>query len=831
MSERVIEPVADAADDDRHPLDVVAEEFARSCRAGEHPSVSDYAQRHPKLADELRDLLPSIAMMEKLKNSRRSQGSGVATAPRIERIGDFRIVREVGRGGMGVVYEAVQESLGRRVALKVLSTSATLDPTRLQRFDQEARAAARLHHTNIVPIFGVAEQDGVHYYVMQLIEGQALGDIVKSLAVGHPSRTESLRRDGDGSSAAAGSANGPSASSGGEAWTPIAAVTAAPGNARFARYYWRWVARVGQQVAAALHYAHQQGVLHRDVKPANLLLDARGTVWIADFGLAKVGDDSNVTRTGDIVGTLQYLAPEALKKRADLRSDIYGLGLTLHEMLTLKPPYGDSHPGELIRRISTTDPPRPRSINPAIPRDLETIVLKAVARDPDHRYQTAADMAADLEAFLQDRPIRARRARVSERLWRWCRRNRAVASLAAAAIVLALVAIVVGWVGYANTRRALAGESMRRTEAENATSRAEKNVALSLQAFEEIFNNVSQQETFQPQDMPPRRDPNGPRQSQSAVDAGMLQSVLNFYDRFAQQNSTNPALNAEAARSYRRVGDLYRWLDEDDKADPAYERSASLYEALLSKDPARRDYARGLAESASALVSSRGAADAATRDKQVPRLRSAIKILEPVTSSDPSAPEESHALARACYALGMSMEQGGKLDEAENAYRRAISYGTRPPPPDRPGPPPSLERMEATFSLAALLSNSNRNDESARLLRGTIDEVTAERPPPRDGPRRPMPPAIGEGLARLYEALAEVSSQMGDAPAAVQATAQAERVREETQRPPRRDGGGGPRDGPPNGGPHNGPPGGGQRDGRPGGPPDHRPPGGGGGPP
>jgi serine/threonine protein kinase len=193
MSERVIESESDADAEGRHPLDVVAEEFARSCRAGEHPSVSDYAQRHPDLADELRELLPSIAMMEKLKNSRRSQGSSVATAPRIERIGDFRIVREVGRGGMGVVYEAVQESLGRRVALKVLSTSATLDPTRLQRFDQEARAAARLHHTNIVPVFGVAEQDGVHYYVMQLIEGQALGDIVKSLAVGHPSRTESLR--------------------------------------------------------------------------------------------------------------------------------------------------------------------------------------------------------------------------------------------------------------------------------------------------------------------------------------------------------------------------------------------------------------------------------------------------------------------------------------------------------------------------------------------------------------------------------------------------------------------------------------------------------------
>ena len=296
---------------DRHPLDVVAEEFARSCRAGEHPSVSDYAQRHPELAGELRDLLPSIAMMEKLKNSRRqSLSSSVAAAPRIERIGDFRIVREVGRGGMGVVYEAVQESLGRRVALKVLSATATLDSTRLQRFDQEARAAARLHHTNIVPVFGVAEQDGVHYYVMQLIEGQALGDVVRSLATGHPARLDALRGTRSESSVAV--APSSSTSSAGEAWTPVGGApgSTGTGNPRFARYYWRWVARVGQQVAEALHYAHQQGVLHRDVKPANLLLDARGTVWVADFGLAKVGDDSNVTRTGDIVGTLQYLAPE-----------------------------------------------------------------------------------------------------------------------------------------------------------------------------------------------------------------------------------------------------------------------------------------------------------------------------------------------------------------------------------------------------------------------------------------------------------------------------------------------------------------------------------------
>jgi serine/threonine protein kinase len=792
----------ESADVDRHPLDVVAEEFARSCRAGEHPSVSDYAQRHPELADELRDLLPSIAMMEKLKNSRRqSVSSSVATAPRLERIGDFRIVREVGRGGMGVVYEAVQESLGRRVALKVLSATATLDSTRLQRFDQEARAAARLHHTNIVPVFGVAEQDGVHYYVMQLIEGQALGDVVRSLATGHPARLDALR--GGRSDSAGTVAPSPSTSSGGEAWTPVGGTpSAGTGNARFARYYWRWVARVGQQVAEALHYAHQQGVLHRDVKPANLLLDARGTVWVADFGLAKVGDDSNVTRTGDIVGTLQYLAPEALKKRADLRSDIYGLGLTLHEMLTLRPPYGDSHPGELIRRISTTDPPRPRAINPAIPRDLETIVLKAVARDPDHRYQTAGEMAADLESFLQDRPIRARRARPTERLWRWCRRNRAIASLSAAAIVLALVAIVVGWVGYANTRAALAGESNRRSEAEFATRRAEQNVQLSLQAFEDIFNQVSQQEAFQPQGPPPRRDPNAPpgRQAQPAVDATLLQSVLDFYDRFAKQNATNPALNAEAARSYRRVGALYRWMGEDEKADQAHERSASMYEGLLVADPHRRDYARGLAEATSAspyVRSGDAGAAALARDRQVRRLRSAIAVLD--NSGDQAPPEENRALARAFHSLGTGLKQGGQIDEAEASYRRALDIDRHMPPPDRPGPPPGMDRAEITLSLASLLSESNRDDEARRLLRETIEDIETDHSP-RDGPRRPPRPFPGDVLGRLYEALADVHRRLGDNAAATLATQQAIRAHASAQQRPDR------RDGPPPDGPRDGPP-------------------------
>jgi serine/threonine protein kinase len=756
---------------------------------------------------------------------------------------------------MGVVYEAVQESLGRRVALKILSTAATLDPTRLARFDQEARAAARLHHTNIVPVFGVAEQDGLHYYVMQLIEGQALGDVVRALATKHGSRSGAApetkeNRRGTGltdastsvgsspSSAAQASSSGANDPS---TWDPVARLGGKTTDSRFARYYFRWVAKVGLQVAQALQYAHQQGVLHRDVKPANLILDGKGAVWIADFGLAKVGDDSNVTRTGDIVGTLQYLAPEALKKQADLRADIYGLGLTLHEMLTLRPPYGDSAPAELIRRIANEDPPRPRTVNPAIPRDLETIVLKAVARDPDHRYQTAGALAADLEAYLADRPIAARRASPAERLWRWCRRNRAVAALSAAVLLSTLMALVVGWVGYVNTRSALAGESQRRTEAEvarraadEATRRAEQNVRLSLAAFEEIFNRVSAQENdgdAQPAP-PPRRDPNaGPTrrpqgQSASSVDVTMLQSVLTFYDRFARENATNPALNLEAARAYRRVGDLYRWLDKHDDADAAYGRAASMYDELLKLDPARHEYARGLAESASAIpfpavtavtaaagpAGSGDKVDAALVATQVRRLRAASGVLESSTGVDAGLPEV-RPIARALHALGAWQERAGDATAAEQSYRRSIACWARAAsapggPPERNGPPAALDRADVTMSLAKMLEKSNRDKDAQQALKETMAAVATEMSP--DGPRRPPRVPTAEPLVRLCDALVEVSKRLNDSATATAATQQAARFRQMAQRMnhdgPRGDG---PPDGPRRGPPLDGPPGGG----------------------
>jgi WD40 repeat protein/tetratricopeptide (TPR) repeat protein len=306
--------------------------------------------------------------------------------PTTEAWGDFRIVREIGRGGMGVVCEAYQGSLNRHVALKFLPERGDL-----ARFRREAKAAARLHHTNIVPVFGVGEYQGRPYYVMQYITGRGLDVVLDE-------RSAASRPLGE-----------------------------------------REAARLARQAAEALAYAHAQGVIHRDIKPSNLLLDEQGTVWVADFGLAHdASDTESLTRTGDFLGTLRYVAPERLSGQGDERADIYGLGVTLYELLCGRPAYAEADRAALAQRLLNHDPPRPRQVAPGIARDLETIVLKAIARDQAHRYATASALAEDLRRFLEDRPILARRASLLDRSVRWCRRNKLVASLLGALLLVFL---------------------------------------------------------------------------------------------------------------------------------------------------------------------------------------------------------------------------------------------------------------------------------------------------------------------------------------------------------------------------------------------------------
>jgi serine/threonine protein kinase/Flp pilus assembly protein TadD len=410
------------------------EELTDKLQAGEPIDLDCYAREHPEYAEQLRQFAPAIEWMVDLGTA----GAEPADLPESERLdhsphpgplGDYRVIRQIGRGGMGIVYEAEQLSLGRRVALKVLPFAAVLDARQLNRFKNEAHAAAQLHHTNIVPVFSVGCERGVHYYAMQYIDGQPLSELIRDLR-------RLARKEPEEDHAP------PSRSS----TVPHAALPTDHSNNP--KEFFRTITRLGVQVAEALEHAHQTGVVHRDIKPSNLLLDTKGKIWITDFGLAQCRPDAGLTMTGDLLGTLRYMSPEqaqAHRAAVDHRTDIYSLGVTLYESLTLEPAFPGDDRHELLRRIATEDPKVPRQINPMMPVDLETVVLKAMSKNPASRYGTAQELADDLERFLADRPVLAKRPTVVERTRKWARRHRSVVWSAGLVAATALILGAGSW--------------------------------------------------------------------------------------------------------------------------------------------------------------------------------------------------------------------------------------------------------------------------------------------------------------------------------------------------------------------------------------------------
>lgn len=462
-----VKPDSESGVDIPDALGVLAEEFIQLYRSGMNPDIEAYCKEHPECASRIRDLFPMLLLVEDCGVSFKSSESESNTYPNTntslpERIGDFKIVREIGRGGMGIVYEAEQQSLRRRVALKVLPTSATLSPSTVERFRRESRAAARLHHSNIVPVFGVGEDDGLHYYVMQYIQGVGLDQVLSELAESR--RTHLLGKRGSKVESKADLDSESKAKSS----TSVTQSKSNNSTGSEDRHYWNRVAIIGLQLANALHFAHMQGVLHRDVKPANVLLDSDGLIWLTDFGLAQASDDADLTRSGDIVGTLRYLAPERLHGDGNQQSDVYGLGATLYELLALVPAFPESDRVTLIRQIAHHEPKRLRAIDPHIPRDLETIVMKAIEKEASRRYRSAAELAEDLSRFLSDRPILARRVVKFEQFWRWCRRNPTVALLSSTVCLLLFGMLVawsmVSWVQSDRDRARLAEQTANRSQ-------------------------------------------------------------------------------------------------------------------------------------------------------------------------------------------------------------------------------------------------------------------------------------------------------------------------------------------------------------------------------
>ena len=395
-------------------------EIESAFAAGKEPDFESLDLRFPEHKQELREIALTIGALQEVSAAQESSTDRLING---KVLGDFKLLREIGRGGMGVVYEAEQLSLDRRVALKVLPLASFLDERQLRRFKNEARAAASLKHPNIVSVFGVGSERSVHFYAMELIHGSDLATVVRQI---HSSGNEQMERLRTPKSNEL------------EDTSPIAALS----TQRFEKRsdFFRSVARLGKQAAQALHFAHQEGVIHRDIKPANLLLDLAGDVHIADFGLAQFGTGEDLTLTGDTVGTLRYMSPEQVigKQLVDQRTDVYSLGVTLYELVVGKPAFESFTRHDLLRDVVETTPKGLASLVPDVPGDLATIIQCASAKDREDRYQAMEDLAADLGRFLNHRPVLAKPPTLFQRAKKWCVRNQRVA-LAAAIVLVSLI--------------------------------------------------------------------------------------------------------------------------------------------------------------------------------------------------------------------------------------------------------------------------------------------------------------------------------------------------------------------------------------------------------
>lgn len=431
------------------------DELSTKLMRGEILDLDAEIKSHADYADELRHLIPAIRSMAQLAVGDRMEHIDSA---KLNNVGDYRLIREIGRGGMGVVYEAKQLTLGRFVAVKILPMAALLDRRQLDRFKNEARAAAMLKHPNIVSVHTVGSERGVHYYAMELIEGHSLADLVRAI-----DQSDKHRQSGEqGSTASPTDADvtidptdQPTLGEtphrfrlgelGSAETQPIALFSTAHSTNKVE--YARSVARLGVKIATALHYAHVEGVVHRDIKPSNILIDEMGEPQITDFGLARIEGSTELTMTGDVVGTLRYMSPEQAAGRTariDERTDIYSLGITLYELLALTPAFPGVDRVSLLSKIEHEPPARLRTLDSGLPQDLETIINKAIAKEPSERYETAEAFADDLTRFVDQRPIKARRQSQLYSAIRWAKRNQA---LAASLITVGLLLTVLGIVG------------------------------------------------------------------------------------------------------------------------------------------------------------------------------------------------------------------------------------------------------------------------------------------------------------------------------------------------------------------------------------------------
>ncbi|CAD74574.1 MAG TPA: serine/threonine protein kinase [Rhodopirellula baltica] len=608
----------------------VLEEYLERRSAGSvthHDFIAECQERYSdgRFEDRLPGLLTSLDALHGFAPESESASPAPVWGGLASRtIGDFEVIREIGRGGMGIVYEAKQLSLERIVALKILPRSITLDQKQVARFIFEAQAAGGLHHPNIVPIYGAGIEDGIHCYSMPLIRGRSLDEFIYT---DRPEVEDAIR----------------------------------------------WAL----QVANAIDHAHRYGVIHRDIKPSNLIVDQDGKIWVTDFGLARCrqgnGSDVNgITGSNAVVGTLRYMSPEQSLGKAsfvDHRADVYSLGVTLYEMLC----------GE---RFDGSDPASVRRRNPKVSRDLETVLIKSLAKEPAERYSAAGDLAEDLRRVSDGLPILARRPSLSDRVTKWTVRHRRVVASTAAAVLVALVLSLMAMLKFVQQRSAL----------RSALAQSDSSLVMAARNYEKAQANFQQtREVLDHFGLMAAERLRGVAGAES-VREDLVGALLQYYERFAGEVEAAPELRNELARTHLRAAKIIEEIGATRRALATYQRAATILLELPPLPANEHELALCL-NSIAVLQAEHGETPQAESNYQ-----KAIQRLESLDR------HETMAMVRGNY--GLLLSSVNRQEDAKRELERAID---------------ELSRMESESQSTRLIAAKIWNNLSHLAQHGDLE--------------------------------------------------------------------------------------------------------------
>jgi tetratricopeptide (TPR) repeat protein len=598
--------VTDLSETREQRLDEVLANYLKSAQQGQATSRQALLDNHPELANELASFFADQDHVERLATPLRAITPASPPLAAGATLGDYELLDEIAHGGMGVVYRSRQKSLQRIVALKVLQAGPLATTEQAQRFQAEAEAIASLDHPNIVPIYEVGVHEGLPYFSMKLFEGGSLAKVIRD------SRSAIHEKE---------------------------------------------AARMLATVADAVQYAHERGILHRDLKPANILLDAQGQPHVSDFGLAKRTEAARTTReltlSGVIVGTPSYMAPEQAARAHGVlttAADVYGLGAILYELLTGRPPSKGVDLFDTLRRLREEEPQPPRSFNPRVDRDLETICLKCLQKEPGRRYAGARELASDLRRYLAGEPIEARPVGRLERLWRWCRRRPFAAGVAAAFVLVIAAAFFL--VDQARRRANHSADEKEMANLDLAASRDKGRRAIDDLCLKLSGDGWSEDPATQEK----RKQ--------------LLEAALRYYRDFLDDPQAEAPARGELVRTYFRIGDVANALGKPDEAMEAFERGRAAAEMVLQIRPddtaVHTDLAR-IHNRIGVLHEKSGRSDAA--------LASCTRAYELLAALRRGAPEDVAIfgeLAVSCNNLGRQHYHRSQFDAARARYRECI---------------------------------------------------------------------------------------------------------------------------------------------------------------